>query len=67
MFGAFQNWPGALLLLPASGAAGNPGNIGHGDLVSSNVARHEHPASEASSADLQQGKTIMPPARQLSF
>lgn len=56
-----------LLLLPASGAAGNPGDIGLGDLVSSSVARHELSASEASSADLQQGKTIMPPSRQLSF
>lgn len=48
MFGAFHNWPGALILLPASG------DIRLGDLVSSSVARYELSASKASSADLQQ-------------
>lgn len=58
MFGAFHNWPGALLLSPASGAGGNPGDTGPGDLVSSSVARCELSASRASSADLQQGKRL---------
>ena len=55
MFGAFHNWPGALLLSPASGAAGNPGDLGLGDSVSSSVARCE---LSASSADLPQGKRL---------